>query len=417
MESIPSYIERKRNPERVSYLDPRMKDILIRSYGVITYQDDVLMIAIHLAGYSWGEVDTLRKAMGKKIPKEMEAQKEKLIAGAIENGMTKEKAEMLWKLIEPFAGYGFNKAHAASYGKVAYQTAYMKANFPVAYMAALLSGDAGDVDKIAIIVNECSRMGILVLPPDVNESGTDFTIVGPQSIRFGLVSIKNLGEGVSQAIIDEREKKPFLSLEDFLTRLPNEHVNKRVIESLAKCGALDSLASRERVLTSLEEVLIFGREAGAIREQDSLFGASVPPPKLILKDAVPPPLTQTLAWEKELLGMYVSGHPLDAHKELSARSKMTIKDIEEERRSGTPVLIPAVVEELKTKLTKTGEKMAFVTLSDKTGAIECVVFPRAFKSASNGLSIGSSILMRGNVSLRNGEVSLVAEELKVLAAR
>src|SRR3989338_2683968 len=207
IESIPTYIERKHNPKLVHYFDSRMEEILKDSYGVITYQDDVLLIAIKLAGYSWLEADKLRKAMGKKIPKEMEAQKEKLVQGLITNGMTAEKAAKLWKLIEPFAAYGFNKAHAASYGRVAYQTSYMKANFPGEYMAAVLTADSGNIEKISEIITECVRMGIPVLPPDINESFGQFTLIknpdnNENKIRFGLESVKNVGVNIVQAIID-----------------------------------------------------------------------------------------------------------------------------------------------------------------------------------------------------------------------
>ena len=206
MESIPQYIERKHNPTLVTYLDPRLEEILDRSYGVITYQDDVMMTSIKLAGYSWLEADKLRKAMGKKIPEVMEAEKGKLLDGLVEHGMTKQKADQLWALIEPFAAYGFNKAHAASYGRVAYQTAYMKANYPVEYMSAVLTADSGDTEKVAEIIHECERMGIEVLPPDINESFADFSVVpGKQTIRFGLTTIKNFGEGIAEAIIAERK--------------------------------------------------------------------------------------------------------------------------------------------------------------------------------------------------------------------
>ncbi len=225
MESIPEYIKRKHNPSLVKYLDDRMKDILDQSYGVITYQDDVMMIAIKLAGYTWTEADKLRKAMGKKIPAEMEAQKIKLLEGLEKNGMTKKKAEDLWKLIEPFAAYGFNKAHAASYGRVAYETAYMKANYPAEFMTAILSAESGDTDKIAEIIVECRRMNIPVLPPDINESFGDFTVIKSKTkdsdeIRFGLHTIKNLGTDIADAIVSERKKNgPYKSFTDFLERV------------------------------------------------------------------------------------------------------------------------------------------------------------------------------------------------------
>src|SRR3989338_8969327 len=257
METIPMYIERKHDAGRIHYLDPRMKEYLDFSYGVIVYQDDVLMTAIKLAGYSWLEADLLRKAMGKKIPKVMAAEKEKLIKGFVNYGkLSPTLAEKLWKLIEPFAAYGFGKAHAASYGRVAYQTSYMKANFPVEYMAAVLTAESGDVDTVGIMVAECKRIGIPVLPPDVNESFGDFTVllgatkertekaaalaagVSEDSIRFGLNSIKNFGCGVAEAIITERKKGGrYISLSDFLRRVTDQNLNKKGLESLIMCGA------------------------------------------------------------------------------------------------------------------------------------------------------------------------------------
>jgi DNA polymerase-3 subunit alpha len=230
MEMIPTYIERNQNPSLVTYLDPRLKKILELSYGVITYQDDVMMTAIELAGFSWLEADKLRKAMGKKIPELMEEQKKKLFKGFLEHGLTQKKADDLWHLIEPFAAYGFNKAHAASYGRVAYQTAYMKANYPVEYMSAVLTADSGDTDKISETIHECVRMGIVVLPPDINESFADFTVVPDQNtIRFGLTTIKNFGEGITDAIIKERKAGgPFASMQDFLSRIHDRNLNKNL---------------------------------------------------------------------------------------------------------------------------------------------------------------------------------------------
>ncbi len=246
MEMIPTYIERKHNPSLVTYLDPRLENIIERSYGVITYQDDVMMTAIELAGYSWLEADKLRKAMGKKIPEVMAAEKDKLFEGLVKNGMSDQKAEQLWRLIEPFAAYGFNKAHAASYGRVAYQTAYMKANFPVEYMSAVLTADSGDTDQISLIIAECERMGIEVLPPDINESFADFSVVpGKNQIRFGLETIKNFGAGITKSIVHERkEHGPFSSLEDFLTRVADRNLNKKSLEALIYAGAFDQFEGR-----------------------------------------------------------------------------------------------------------------------------------------------------------------------------
>ena len=239
LEMIPEYIKRKHNPDLIEYLDPRLEPILDQSYGVITYQDDVMLTAIHLAGYSWLEADKLRKAMGKKIPAEMEAQKQKLHDGFIKNGLTEKKAAKLWELIVPFAAYGFNKAHAASYGRVAYQTAYMKANFPVAYMTAILTAESGNIDTIAEIVAECKRMQIEILPPDVNTSQGGFSIyknpdTGVESIRFGLHTIKNLGVEIGNAIIAERDTRAsFATFSDFVHRVTHKNLNKKSLESLA----------------------------------------------------------------------------------------------------------------------------------------------------------------------------------------
>ncbi|HET9641681.1 MAG TPA: DNA polymerase III subunit alpha [Candidatus Paceibacterota bacterium] len=421
METIPQYIERKQNPKKIHFVDERMKDYLDFSYGLLVYQDDVLLTAITLGGYSWLEADALRKAMGKKIPAVMQAEKEKLLKGFVEYGkLSKEKAEKLWLLIEPFAAYGFNKAHAASYGKVAYQTAYMKANYPVEYLAALLTADAGDTEQISVFVAEAKRMGIPVLPPDVNESGTVFTVVGEtqNAIRFGLSSIKNFGDGISEAIIEERKAHgTFSSLADFLSRVGSKNLNRKSLESLIKCGALDSLkasASRNSLIEHIEILLAYHREATATAPQDSLFGAFAAPPPLSIPDGHPTPLLEKLNWEKELLGIYVSGHPLDAYKSMTDKAKLTIAKLKEDRLPGQLVILPVLVSQVRTILTKSGEKMAFVTFEDKTDSIESVVFQRLFKEHGGALTPGACLLAKGKTSTRNGEFSLAVDELKVL---
>lgn len=419
METIPSYIERKHNARFVNYIDPRMKEYLDFSYGLLVYQDDVLLTAIKLGGYSWLEADALRKAMGKKIPKVMQAEKEKLLKGFIEHGkLSKEKAEHLWKLIEPFAAYGFNKAHAASYGKVAYQTAYMKANFPVEYLAALLTADSGDTDQIAVFVAEAKRMKVPVLPPDVNESGTMFTVVGEKKdvIRFGLSSIKNFGDGISASIIGERKAHGhYKSLTDFLSRVGSKNLNRKSLESLIKCGALDSLNDRGAMLGSIEELLAYHREATTTAPQDSLFGtslSSVPP--LTLRPSKPISLTDKLHWEKELLGIYVSGHPLDAHANLVSKTSVTLAQIKADSQPGMLIALPVLIGDVRAVLTKTGEKMAFIKIEDKTDSLEAVVFPKLFKQHASNIVSGQCLLVKGKVSVRNGESSLAIEGLKLL---
>jgi DNA polymerase III subunit alpha len=455
METIPEYIRRKHNPKLIRVIDPRMKEYLDFSYGILVYQDDVLLTAIKLAGYSWLEADALRKAMGKKIPAVMQAEKEKLLKGFVEYGkLPREKAEKLWSLIEPFAAYGFNKAHAASYGKVAYQTAYMKANYPVEYLAALLTADSGDTEAIAIFVAEAKRMGVPVLPPDVNESGTDFTVVshegvpvegapqadetrteqffskkiaypetgtpsGGNAIRFGLSSIKNFGDGISESIITERKTHgAYASLSDFLSRVGSKNLNRKSLESLIKCGALNALCldsgGRGTLLANIETLLAYHREATTVAPQDSLFGALVAPAALALPPAKPTSLLDKLAWEKELLGIYVSGHPLDAYEALVKKSKLSVAKIKEDPRPGTLAILPVLIVLVRAILTKGGEKMAFVTVEDTSGSIEAVVFPKLFKEHAGAIVPGACILVKGKVSVRNGETSLALEELKPL---
>ena len=421
MESIPQYIERKHNPNLVTYLDPRLEKILDRSYGVITYQDDVMMISIELAGYSWLDADKLRKAMGKKIPEVMEAEKEKLLNGFVEHGkLSPALADKLWKLIEPFAAYGFNKAHAASYGRVAYQTAYMKANYPVEYMSAVLTADSGDTEKISEIIHECDRMDIEVLPPDVNESFADFSVVpGTQTIRFGLTTIKNFGAGITEAIITERKANgQFASMTDFLTRIHDKNLNKKSLEALITAGAMDRFGERGQLFANIDNLLAFNREqvAGKSANQDSLFGgieSSVN--DLVLEPAPEATKTQKLQWEKELLGVYVSGHPLDEH-EAELKKRATITQIKDDGRNGIPVVTAGMIEGVRELLTKKGDRMAFVQLANQKDVIEMVTFPEVFQNNRELLTPGTCVAVKGKLNIRNDEPSILVDKLKSLAS-
>jgi len=423
MESIPEYIRRKHNPKLVSFLDPRLKDILDQSYGVLTYQDDVLLIAITLAGYSWLEADKLRKAMGKKIPKEMAAQEEKFISGCVDKGMTPDKALQMWKLIEPFAAYGFNKAHAASYGSVAYQTAYMKANFPVEYMTAVLTADAGDVEKIAEIISECKRMNIPVLPPDINESFYDFTVVknngGQNKIRFGLYTIKNFGTDIANAIIEERKANgKFSSLTDFLERIKHKNLNKKSLEALIRCGAMDAFEERGKMMANMEEMLAYNKEiASGNGAQTSLFGEMPESDKLLsfkLKDAPEATSEEKLASEKELLGLYISGHPLNKFKSQFEKRDTNIKKVKNTLREGMLTVVAGILEEVKEVTTKKGDRMAFIKIADFEDSIEAVVFPKLFVENKSLLENDKCVALKGRISNRNGDTSLVVEAMKEL---
>lgn len=421
MESIPQYIERKHNPGLVTYLDPRLKPIIERSYGVITYQDDVMAIARELAGYSWLEADMLRKAMGKKIPEVMAAEKDKLLTGFVNYGKLSENiAQKLWSLIEPFAAYGFNKAHAASYGRVAYQTAYMKANFPVEYMSAVLTADSGDTEKIAEIIRECERMEIEVLPPDINESFADFSVVpGKRTIRFGLTTIKNFGEGISEAIIEERKKNGvFASLNDFLSRVNNRSLNKKSLEALILTGALDRFGERGEMYANVELMLTFNKEQMAEKEsaQESLFNlmGQSSTNTLNLTRTEPMPTIQKLTWEKELLGVYVSGHPLDEHQaELDKRP--SISSIKQDNRNGIPVVTAGMISSVRELLTKKGDRMAFIMLENHTDQIEMVAFPKTYTELKSVLIPNNCIAIKGKLTIRNDEASIALDRAKSLA--
>lgn len=421
MESIPQYIERKHNPSLVTYLDPRLKDILERSYGVITYQDDVMTIARELAGYSWLEADMLRKAMGKKIPEVMAAEKDKLMQGFAEFGkLSPTVSDKLWALIEPFAAYGFNKAHAASYGRVAYQTAYMKANYPVEYMSAVLTADSGDTEKIDAIIAECKRMGIEVLSPDINESFSDFSVVpGTNTIRFGLTTIKNFGEAISEAIVEERKQNgKYTSLANCLTRVHNRSFNKKSLEALIMVGAFDHFAERGHLMGNVDTMLNFNREQVSAKEsaQDSLFGSITnAEDDLRLADFEEAATSQKLIWEKELLGVYVSGHPLDNFSD-ELKKRPSIGAVLADMRQGVPAITAGMVTTIKEFLTKKGDKMAFVQLGNYTDHIEMVVFPDNYAAQKELLQPGQCIAVKGKLNIRNDEPSIVVDRVKLLAS-
>lgn len=417
MESIPQFIQRKHNPGLITYLDPRLREILDLSYGVITYQDDVLLIAIKLAGYTWEEADRLRYAMGKKIPKEMLAQKEKFIQGAIDNGMNSEKAVKLWSLIEPFAAYGFNKAHAASYAMVAYQTAYMKANFPVEFMAALLTAESHDLEKVAAGVAECASLGIQVLPPDVNESLADFTVINDKQIRFGLSVIKNLGSDVISTIIrGRREGGPFLTLADFLRRIKTRNFNKKSWEALVKSGSLDRYGDRGVLLGNTESILEYARASQkqeAARQSALFLSSSGGAQDLQLRPAPEATSAEKLSWEKEFLGLYVSSHPLAAHRQTLKEIGAAINTVSA-NQDGSFVTIGGIISRVQNILTKKGEPMCFADLEDESGKLELVVFPSIYNEHKALLAVDKIVLVNGRVSDKDGEVKVLVEKIKAI---
>jgi DNA polymerase-3 subunit alpha len=425
MEQIPEYIKRKHHPELVDFLDPRMKEYLGQSYGLLVYQDDVLLTAIHLAGYDWEEADKFRKAMGKKIPEEMAKQKEKFFKGCREYGKLPEaKIHRLWEMIEPFAAYGFNKAHAASYGVVSYQTAYMKANYPVQYMTSVLIAESGDMDKVPEIIRECERMGIKVLPPDVNESFKSFAMIGWENggeshIRFGLNGVKNLGEHIAEVIYRERKNNGrYANLEDFLRRVQDKDLNKKSLESLIKCGAMDCFGhDRGMLLSNIDNLLNFIKNNNTQKQaqQNSLFtGTTIDiNAKLRLDDAPPATKDEKLLWEKELLGLYVTAHPFEMFQKNMAGCLVPINELSLKGK-GQWVIIGGVVSSIKKKITRSGTPMAFAVVEDTTNKIELLVFPKTYETTKDVWVEGNMAVIVGKTADEEGDDKMRVEKAYAL---
>ena len=423
---IPEYIKRKNNPKLVKYLDPRMEKFLGASYGLIVYQDDLLFCALDLAGYTWEEADKFRKAVGKKIPEEMAAQKEKFVSGIRKNGQTQEFADKLWLLFEPFQSYGFNKAHAASYGIVAYQTAYMKANFPAEYMCALLTAESNDVEKVSAAVNECARMKIKVLPPDINESGVDFTIVDDpgsskkQAIRFGLSAIKNVGKAAIEAILEARSI-PFNNFFDFLSRVDGRRVNKKVLESLSKVGALGQFGNRATLLKNLDSFRNkVAKPKSTNDSQQGLFSsdeidkiqATGFSDILDFSEEFEDTMLQDL--ERQLLGFSLSEKPisevLKAIEHLGSHKIEDLVDTEAISGSAEEIKLAVVISEVRVVVTKkSGAEMAFVRVKDATGNINLVVFPKTYQIFKEVLVVNKPVLVRGKLDAKGDEPTLICE--------
>ena len=416
MAFIPEYISCKRDPSKVKYIDPRMKEYMGMSYGLLIYQEDVLLTAINLAGYSWEEADKFRKAIGKKIPSEMEKQHSKFVQGCIKNGMTEKKAEDLFLLIEKFAAYGFNKGHSASYGRVAYWTAYLKANYPVEYMTALLTAEAGDNEKISEAINECRRMEIKVLPPDINQSGVGFKIDGDQ-IRFGLSAIKNVGKAAIEAILESRQKGEFVSFADFLARVDGRRVNKKVLESLIKVGAMSAFGGRAALLSSMDELR--GRVKNTIDPQQGLFSIEEDKKVKFTSEVslaeVPEFADEELQnLERQLLGLSLSAKPMsELLGPLSDFATHKISELTIDFPKSENVKIAGVVASVRVVVTKrSAQEMAFVKLQDETGSIDLVVFPKLFASTRAFWVDSKPFLVEGRVDSREDSPNILVESIK-----
>lgn len=420
---IPEYIKRKKNPKLIKFLDPRMEKFLQASYGLIVYQDDLLFCAIDLAGYSWEEADKFRKAVGKKIPEEMAAQKEKFIAGIIKNGQTQKFAEELWKLFEPFQSYGFNKAHAASYGMVAYQTAYMKANFPVEFMTALLTAESNDKEKVTAAINECRRMGVIVLPPDINESDEGFKIVENKdslnglAIRFGFNAIKNVGLAAITAILEARKVGVFTSYGDFLNRIDHRKVNKKVLESLIGVGALSLYGTRPSLLASMEK-LRDKTNRNNDDKQPGLFSTDEDEKKEIntqvYNDQPEYGEEELEKLERNLLGFSLSAKSVsELLGDISSSASHKIHELTDEIVTQDIVTIAGIIREVRVITTKkSGAEMAFAKVEDATGELDLVIFPKIYSTTRSLWVENKPLLITGKVDHRDDSTSLLVEKIE-----
>ena len=424
MAVIPEFIDRKHHPDHIVYPDPRLADVLKQSYGIICYQDDVLLTAITVAGYSWEDADKLRKAVGKKIPTEMKKQQEKFIKGCVANGLSQKKAEELFHLIEPFAGYGFNKAHAACYAMIAYQTAYLKANYQVEYMTAVLTAESrantGPTrdEKISNIVDECRRMGLILLPPDVNSSQVEFTIE-ERKIRFGLSAIKNVGTAAIESILTSRNiDGPFPSLSEFIHRVDTSKVNKKTLESLMKAGACDPFGRRSSQLAALPDILeeAHKQKKSVASGQASLFdGDQAPTHQESTKLPDMPELSkeELLGFEREFLGFYLTSHPLTGRlQQLKALGSVSLAAITTST-VGQRVTVGGMIAAVKKITTKAGgHEMAFVKLEDATGMLEVVIFPKLYAKTVSVWQKDGVVAISGKVDEKDDRLTILADDVR-----
>ncbi|HSW89676.1 MAG TPA: DNA polymerase III subunit alpha [Patescibacteria group bacterium] len=423
MALIDDFVASKNNPKSIKYPHIDLEPVLKDTYGVLLYQEQCLQVANVMAGFSMGQADELRRAIGKKKTEIMMVEKEKFKKGAKAKGYDEKTIEKVWGFIEKFAGYGFGRAHSAGYAMIAYQTAYMKTNYPAEYMCALLSVESHSMganreEKVSQAISECRRLGITVLPPDINKSSDDFSIE-ESSIRFGLGAVKNVGSAAIESIQAARENGPFASFTDFLRRTDARKVNKKVLESLAKIGAFDSFCTRASILEQLEEIRSgIGVVADTIEGQDGLFTgeahAQAHETKDTFRNIEEYPQAELLSFEKELFGFYLTRHPMaDALDEVSKLSTHQIKNLDEQLHEGAVVSLGGFIATQRQVLTKQKqEEMCFGTLDDGTGTIDFVIFPRSYTVYKDFLGVDKVVIMKGKLALREGKFSLQVDKVR-----
>jgi DNA polymerase III subunit alpha len=429
MEWIPDYIAGKHKRKKVAYLHPKLEKILEKTYGVAIYQEQVMQIARDLAGFSMGQADILRKAMGKKIAKLLAEQKEKFIDGCVKNGIYKELALQIFSFIEPFADYGFNRSHAACYALIAYQTAYLKAHWPVEFMAALLTADQHDSDRVAIEIDECRKMNFKILAPDINESFDTFTVITEKTkeneavgegvkldtIRFGLKAVKNVGEHIVEMIIEERKANgPYKDIFDFLSRVTDRDLNKKSLESLIKCGAFDNFNNRGYFLSNLEKLLEFNKQiskdidskqVSLFADKPSLVNYSLP--HLNKADEIPE-MTK-INWEKELLGLYISNHPLLMFKKELENFTLNINTLNIKENQDL-LIIAGVITTIKKIITRSNQSMIFAKIEDASASIELLVFPKLLSEEPEIWQEGNIVMVAGNLSEKDSDLKLLVNQ-------
>jgi len=423
MQFIDSFIKRKHGKEKITFLHPKFENALQETYGILVYQEQFMQISKDFAGFTGGQADTLRKAVGKKKIDLMRKVRTDFIEGAVKHsGADPKLAEKFWEQLEEFANYCFNKSHAACYGLISYWTAYLKAHYPEAFMAALMTSDQNDIDRLAIEISECKHMGIKVLPPDVNEGFVEFAIVpGKKEIRFGMAAVKGVGVGAVEEILRARDMDgKFKSVEDFAKRVATGRFNKKAWESLIKSGGFDSLGNRSDLLFNLETVQAFASklQKEALSGQTDLFGGLSDPstiqPTIVLQSSpIKHSDRERLAWERELMGLYISAHPLDNYDAYFEEQTVSLMQITPEN-DGKTVTVGGLISTVRTIITKNGTKMAFIRIEDKTGETEIIVFPNLYEKIGAKLVQDAVIRSSGKITARDRDGNL-ASDVKIIA--
>ncbi|MGB4253982.1 MAG: DNA polymerase III subunit alpha, partial [Minisyncoccales bacterium] len=429
IEFIPEYIARKHGKKKIKYLHPKLEPILKDTYGICIYQEQLMQIAQQLAGFTLGEADVLRKAVGKKIKSLLEEQKEKLINGMVKNGIPQKTAIEIWNWVLPFARYGFNKSHSAAYAMIAYETAYLKTHYPLEFMAALMNSEQKNIDKLKVLLEEARKMGIKVLPPDINESLAKFTIVRPsnkssktdeKTIRFGLAAIKNVGHNVVEQIVEERKKRgPYSSIENFIERMPSSVLNKKSMESLIKAGSFDTIEERGKLLLNLEKLLDFARDSQRKKANGdgslfTMFSKNTKKPGIgslrLNNPESPASKNEKIIWEKELLGMFVSSHPMEGIQG-KIKNILRIEEIQPEM-TGRIIKIAGVISKIQKITTKSGNPMLFLEIEDLSAKIEVLIFPNVLEQNPFLFQENKILEIKGRVSDKDGTPKIICEKAR-----